>query len=330
MSRLQILINQYNEDEIIAKQMLDSIEIQKNIDLKNDIEVFIGNDGSDVKLSEDFLKQYSFPIKYFQFEHSFVAGCRKNLFDQATAGYVMFCDMDDMFINSFALSLILQTINKGFDYLICGFIIEVKQNDKIEYIQSSKDPIQVHAKVYNRQFLLDNRIIWHKELREHQDSPFNCLVAILSKNTKYLEYPLYVWKYNENSISRKNGKRHMVITFPRLIDSYDVLIDDLKNRGLGENAKFYAMSCLYSTYYELSKEIWWEEDSKQYRFDVYERLARFFYKHELLLLYTTNEKMIERIKSDEKKLAERVGPLREMLSPEEWMQTILNMFPRRI
>jgi len=55
MSKLQILIPQYNEDENMIKPLLDSIAIQQDIDF-NDIEVFIGNDGSDTKLSTEFLK----------------------------------------------------------------------------------------------------------------------------------------------------------------------------------------------------------------------------------------------------------------------------------
>ena len=42
--KLQILIPQYKEDESIIKPLLDSIEVQQNVDLANDIGVIIVND----------------------------------------------------------------------------------------------------------------------------------------------------------------------------------------------------------------------------------------------------------------------------------------------
>ena len=50
--KLQILVPQYKETEDIIKPLLDSIEVQQNIDLKNEVGVIIVNDGTDVHLSE--------------------------------------------------------------------------------------------------------------------------------------------------------------------------------------------------------------------------------------------------------------------------------------
>ena len=66
MKKLQILIPQYKETEDIIKPLLDSIEIQQNVDLKNDVGVIIVNDGTDVHLSDDFLNRYS-PYNGFSF-----------------------------------------------------------------------------------------------------------------------------------------------------------------------------------------------------------------------------------------------------------------------
>ena len=62
--KLQILIPQYKEDESIIKSLLDSIEVQQNIDLANDIGVIIVNDGTDVHLSQEFFNRYSFNYFY--------------------------------------------------------------------------------------------------------------------------------------------------------------------------------------------------------------------------------------------------------------------------
>ena len=46
--KLQILIPQFNETKEVIRPMLESISTQQGVDLKNDIEVIIANDGSDV------------------------------------------------------------------------------------------------------------------------------------------------------------------------------------------------------------------------------------------------------------------------------------------
>ena len=110
--KLQLLIPQFNETDEVMRPMLESISTQQGVDLKNDIEVLIGNDGSDIKLSEEFLGSFSYPIRYVEFDHSGLPGTRGRLFDLATADYVMFCDADDMFLTNTALYTILAFCDK--------------------------------------------------------------------------------------------------------------------------------------------------------------------------------------------------------------------------
>lgn len=81
---LQILIPQYNEDETIIKNLLDSIAIQQAINF-NDIGIIIANDGSSTLLNEEFLNKYNFEIKYLREPHRGVSGTRNALLDAATA-----------------------------------------------------------------------------------------------------------------------------------------------------------------------------------------------------------------------------------------------------
>ena len=60
MKKLQILVPQYNETDEVIKPLLDSIEVQQNVDLQNDVGVIIVNDGTNVHLSREFLDRYSF------------------------------------------------------------------------------------------------------------------------------------------------------------------------------------------------------------------------------------------------------------------------------
>jgi len=163
-----------------------------------------------------------------------LAGTRKKLFELVTAPYVMWCDADDCFISTIALSTILSAINTGFDALVCDFVEQHIIPDKPAiYIPHKNDCVFVHGKVYRTEFLRENHIEWHPELHEHQDSAFNVLALTCTKNKKLCNFPIYMWCDNAESISRKNGIYHLPNTWPHMIDSYQALIDDLKDRGYG-------------------------------------------------------------------------------------------------
>ena len=326
MSKLQILIPQYSEDENTIKPLLDSIAIQQNIDFK-DIEVFIGNDGSDTKLSIDFLKQYKYRLQYHYFEHSGLAATRKKLFDISSADYIMFCDADDRFINTLALSIILNETKKEFDALICTFFEEIKfPNGETTYFPHKDDSIFVHGKVYRRQFLLDNEIEWHPELHEHQDSAYNVLARTCAKKIGQCDIPLYLWCSNPKSICRKNGIYHLPNTWPHMIDSYDAVIADLKERGYGLESCYYAKYCLYASYYEMSHRIWTQEDILERKTKACKRLADFYYKHKLLIK-RCDEKMTEKMIKATKEHALLKGPFVEDMPPfEEWLDNILKLY----
>lgn len=326
MSKLSILIPQYNEDNATIKPLLDSIQMQRNVNFKKDIEVYIGNDGSDVKLDIEFLKTYTFPIQYHYFEHGRLAATRKKLFDVSGGDYVMFCDADDLFINSIALSMILQLIDNGFDALTCDFIEEhLLDDDKVAYVPHENDSVFVHGKVYRREFLLENKIEWHEELREHQDSAFNVLARTCSKNSLQLNTPIYMWHDNKNSISRKNKKFHSVNTWCAMIDSYNALIEDLKDRGYGAEASYYAKYCLYATYYEMSHEQWKQDEAVEQKAKTMNYLAKFYDKHELLI-NRCGEEATNKMNEVTKQVALKRGALTAMPPFEEWLNSIKIIF----
>ena len=125
MRKLDILIPQYQETDKDLKNMLDSIAIQQNVDLKNDVGVIIVNDGSDVFLSDELINSYEFTIEYYKNEHKGVSATRNACLDHSTADYVMFCDADDMFFNACGLWIIFREIeNGGFDSLVSMFVEE--------------------------------------------------------------------------------------------------------------------------------------------------------------------------------------------------------------
>ena len=281
--KLQILIPQYKETDEILKPLLDSLAIQQSIDF-NEIGAIICNDGSDVKLSSDFLNSYPFQIEYYNEPHRGVSGTRNACLDHAAADYVMFCDADDMFYNACGLWIIFREIdNGGFDSLVSAFTEEsrIPNTKEIIYINHDMDSTFVHGKVHRRQYLLDKRIRWNENLTIHEDSYFNILCQNLSTNVKYCQTPFYLWKWRDESVCRHDPK-YILKTYRNMIDSNDALIDAFLSRGIQDKAMFYTVFMIYDAYYTMNKPEWINQENKNYRDETERRFSIYYRKRRSL------------------------------------------------
>lgn len=282
--KLQILIPQYKETESIIKPLLDSIEVQQNVDLKNEVGVIIVNDGTDVHLSDEFLKRYSFPINYYLNEHKGVSATRNACLDYATAEYVMFCDADDMFYNACGLYIIFREMeNGGFDSLVSAFIEESRTPDTKEpvYINHGMDSTFVHGKVHRREYLLENNIRWNDELTIHEDSYFNCLCQRLAKELKYSQTSFYLWRWRDDSVCRHDPK-YILKTYNNMLNSSDALVSQFLNRNRMSDAQFFAVNMIYDAYFTMNKDEWLNQENVEYRHATEKRFKEYWTKFKLL------------------------------------------------
>jgi len=217
--KLQILIPQYKETDDVVKTMLDSLQIQQNVDF-NEFGVIICNDGSDVFLSDELLNSYPFKIEYYKEPHRGVSGTRNACLDHSTADYVMFCDADDMFVSACGLFVIFSEIDRegGFKTLSSLFIEEARFEGKPFYVNHENDCTFVHGKVHNRQFLIDNNIRWNEKLTIHEDSYFNVLCQTVAGEIKYSNNAFYLWKWRDASVCRHDDK-YLLKTYNNMLDS---------------------------------------------------------------------------------------------------------------
>lgn len=284
MKKLQILVPQYKETEDIIKPLLDSIEAQQNVDLKNDVGVIIVNDGTDVHLSKDFLNHYTFSIEYHFNEHKGVSATRNACLDYATAEYVMFCDADDMFYNACGLYIIFREFaNGGFDSLVSAFIEEGRDphTKKPIYINHDIDSTFVHGKVHRRQYLIDNNIRWNDNLTVHEDSYFNCLCQRFAKKLKYSQTPFYLWRWRDGSVCRHDPK-YILKTYNNMLDSNEALVTQFLNRDRKEDAQFYSTSMIYDAYFTMNKDEWLNQENKEYRYTTERRFKDYWLKYKYL------------------------------------------------
>ena len=281
--KLQILVPQYKETEDIIKPLLDSIEVQQNVNLKEDIGVIIVNDGTDVHLSQDFFNRYSFPIEYHLNEHKGVSATRNACLDYATADYVMVCDADDMFYNACGLYIVFREINNGgFDSLVSAFIEEsrIPETNEVVYINHDMDSTFVHGKVHNRLYLINNNIRWNDNLTIHEDSYFNCLCQRLATELKYSPTSFYLWKWRDDSVCRHDPK-YILKTYNNMLESNDMLVQQFLDRRRKEDAQFYAVGMIYDAYFTMNKDEWLNQENKEYRHSTEKRFKEYWtkYKH---------------------------------------------------
>ena len=197
---LQILINHYKENIQIIDNFLQSLDNQSY----KDYEVIIGSDGGD-KLPLELLDKYSFKYKYLYLEHSGVCHTRNILLQQATADYVMFCDIDDEFSDKNGLAIMIEIAEKtNADVIGSQYSVERLNEDKIVLDVYEQDTIRVHGKIFKRQYLIDNNITYPDELEFNGDMKFLWLAYKLTRNIVWTKNNFYIWKYNKNSITRKN------------------------------------------------------------------------------------------------------------------------------
>ena len=321
--KLQILVPQYNETKEVIKPLLDSIEIQQSIDLKNDVGVIIVNDGSDIHLSDDFLNSYTYNIQYYLNEHNGVSVTRNTCLDYATAEYVMFCDADDMFYNACGLYIIFREMeNGGFDSLSSVFVEETRDTvSKIPmYINREMDTTFVHGKVHRRQFLIDNNIRWNDKLTIHEDSYFNCLCQRLAKELKYSYNSFYLWKWRESSVCRHDSK-YMLKTYNNMLDSNTALVQQFLKRGKKEDAQFYAVNMIYDAYFTMNKNEWLNQENKGYRYAVEKRFKEYWQEYKYLHNDTPQE-IRNQIIMELKNRMYAEGMVLETLTFSEWIKQV--------
>lgn len=324
--KLQILIPQYKETESIIKPLLDSIEVQQNVDLAHDVGVIIVNDGTDIRLSQEFFDRYSFPIEYYLNEHKGVSATRNACLDHATADYVMFCDADDMFYNACGLYIIFREIeNGGFDSLVSAFIEESRDFVTKEpmYINHDMDTTFVHGKVHRRQYLIDNNIRWNDKLTIHEDSYFNCLCQRLAKELKYSQTSFYLWKWRDDSVCRHDPK-YILKTYNNMLDSNDALATQFLARGLMDEAQYYVVGMIYDAYFTMNKDEWLNQENKEYRHATELRFKKYWLKYKNLHDSIPKEAKMQIIMGIKNRMYAE-GMILETLTFDEWIKQVEEM-----
>lgn len=250
---LQILINHYHESEEVVKRLLRSID-EQTIVQNGSFGVLIYNDGDDVLLSEEFLSKFSFPISYKVLEHRGVCATRNALLDDATADWVMFCDADDCFHSSLGLYRLYKATNDlTVDVIGSLYEKETLNDDSFVYTPMQRDTLRLHGKIFRRQYLIDNGIRFPDELPHSGDMYFLWQAYNLKPNYAWLRESFYIWKYNPDSVTRKDPFARLK-AYPMMLRNYELLADKLLERGRTDLFSILAVTVVCTAYLDTTNE----------------------------------------------------------------------------
>lgn len=321
--KLQILIPYYNEGAEVLKNMLNSIALQQRINFK-DLGVIICNDGGEsLPQKEKIINSFPFEIKYYDCPHQGVSATRNECLQRATADYVMFCDVDDMFYNMCGLWIIFREIEMApFDSLVSCFTEETKNSETNEFVfvNHDMDTTFVHGKIHRRQYLIDKNIKFNKELTIHEDSYFNILCQNLTENVKYCETPFYLWKWREESVCRHDPK-YILKTYNNMLDSNSALVKEFEKRCMFDKAQFFTVFMIFDAYYTMNKPEWINQENQEYRNKTEAHFSKYFKQHKNMWESTSmSDKML--ISNGIRARLVQEGMEMERMTIDEWLNHI--------
>lgn len=228
--KLSFVVTHYNETWDVCEPWFNSVKDQLGVDF-NDIEVLFVEDGGDA-IDEDLFIGYPFTVKTFNYGHKGVSASRNIGLDNATGDYVMFCDCDDRFISTYALHLYLKAMKLGkFDVVKSPFLEDQVIDGELKLIRHDQDITFIHGKFYRREFLIENLIRFDEELTIHEDSYFNVIANMLAEERVHEMSPaVYLWKYRDESIVRKDRNCYIYKTYDHLIKVRRAITRNLEQR----------------------------------------------------------------------------------------------------
>lgn len=121
--------------------------------------------------------------------------------------YIMFCDADDL-ITPRAIEVLYKEAKRNMvDILSSDFIAE-RGKFQSQYMPVNTTPVTwFHGKIYRIGYLKENNIRFLEGLRLNEDSYFNLVAVNCTENKRKLPEYTYIWRCNENSLTRNEGEK---------------------------------------------------------------------------------------------------------------------------
>ena len=247
MSKVTVIIPVYNSEKYISK-CLDSILNQSY----DDYEILIVNDGSkdnSKRIVDEYKGKYPEKIIFYNQENKGVSITRNESIKKANGKYVMFVDNDDYLDSDYIEKYVNAIEEADYDIAIGGYRRITEKNKILQQVKLKDEEwsklivMAPWAKIYNKQFLIDNNITFLKN-NLGEDVYFNLKAMFLCKNIKIIDYIGYNWFFNTASVSNTIQKN---ITELQVYELLNNCYEELKESKLME--KNYEILKTYFTRY---------------------------------------------------------------------------------
>lgn len=210
--KLSIIIPYHNETEETLYSLFSSLNAQLYVEW-NDIEIVMTNNCEEPRDLSSFFERWaniSSIIRYVECPDKGGMGTNRQFGLEQTCGeYVMFCDCDDVLYSPLSLYEIFCRLTpeiEMYDFICLKELDtrDMKKGDPV-FELNGPNPVLLHGKVYNRQYLIDHNIGFTAKLFAWEDMYFNQTLELTKPRRKYFEIPTYIWKFRPSSVSKEAG-----------------------------------------------------------------------------------------------------------------------------
>lgn len=213
MMQLSIIMPVYNAGGYLENALANLMQIHIE-----GVEFICVDDGS-TDQSVHLLRKYAIQDKRFiviEQKHQGVSAARNFGMAQAAGNYIMFIDADDSFISG-TINQIYTYLDESADLFLFPHVIRKNGREKmcvlsdvarcgdIEELKraavESKEINSVWSKVYRRQVIEQNHLLFRPDIKMGEDLIFNLQYICCIQRFKYCEAFLYVYNIHEGSVT---------------------------------------------------------------------------------------------------------------------------------
>jgi len=146
----------------------------------------------------------------------------------AEGKYTTFMDSDDEFYdNTSLMKLVKEMDNNPKLDMVSGLAYEEYKDGSLE--KRDKNFIWVFGKLFRTQFFVENKMNFN-DTRANEDNGFTTLFRMLTDNYKFIDEIVYIWHYEPNSITRKNGHEYYFYSIEGYVNNMIWVYNECKKK----------------------------------------------------------------------------------------------------
>ena len=250
---LDIIVTRYDEPWDVGKKFFAMLALQRDVDFDSFRVIIVQDD------SKNYFPDYStllmnVPYKFTEVdlkEHVGPAGARNAGLSKATAQWVMFCDFDDTFTNVCSLKLITEVLSSN--KADVGWFDTWQEEKRSErFVNVLHENISsTNGKVYRRDVLNRNRIVFDPRLQHLYESSFNSHVLSVIPQHRILNitmpFAAYMKTFREDGYNNNIGTLKDVLNEMLIVNVFNT------NKAIEENriadARYFFADALFDAYF---------------------------------------------------------------------------------